>query len=75
MKMIVQIKREVNRRLEREKAWMARLQTVYPFGLNTRIKGLGIVNLDGRHKQFNVYELSSSHDKNRKGRKKARKKR
>ena len=28
-------------RLEKEKSWMVRLQTAYPFGLNSRVKGVG----------------------------------
>ena len=51
------------RRLQREFAWMCRLQTVFLFGLNTRVKGLGIVNDSSRCKDFNLYQLSSSCDK------------
>ena len=57
------------RRLQREFAWMCRLQTVSPFGLNTRVKGLGIVNDSSHCKDFNIYHLSSSCDKNIKQRK------
>ena len=43
-------KKAKTRRLERELAWTYRLQTIYPLGLNSRIKGLGIVSREGRHK-------------------------
>ena len=63
------------RRLERETAWMLRLQTVFPLGLNTRIKGLGMVNHDGRHKPYNLYSLSVSYDQNMKKRNHKKRKR
>jgi hypothetical protein len=63
------------RRLERELAWMLRLQTVFPLGLNTRIKGLGIVNHPGRHKLYNLYSLSASFDKNYKVAKRSKRRR
>ena len=54
------------RLLEREAAWMFRLQTVFPLGFNSRIKGLGTVNHEGRYKAFNLYSLSVCFDRNRK---------
>ena len=62
-------KRAKVRRLERELAWMLRLQTIYPLGLNTRIKGIGIANQEGKHRPFNLFALSVSYDKNLKKRK------
>ena len=63
------------RRLERENAWMLHLQTVFLLGLNTQIKGLGIVNQPGRHKLYNLYSLSASFDKNLKVPKRKRRRR
>ena len=40
-----QIKKTLDRvRLEREKFWITTLQTAYPFGLNSRVKGIGDFN-------------------------------
>ena len=57
------------RRLQRETAWIYRLQTVFPLGLNSRIKGIGSVNQEGKHKPFNQFALSASFDKNMKSKK------
>ena len=50
------------RRAERELAWTCRLQTFYPLGLNTKIKGVGMVNDSSKCKPFNIFALSSSYD-------------
>ena len=40
-----QLDREVSKlRFEREKFWITKLQTAYPFGLNSRVKGIGDFN-------------------------------
>ena len=40
-----QVKNTLNKlRLEREKFWITTLQTAYPFGLNSRVKGIGDFN-------------------------------
>ena len=54
---------------------MFRLQTVFPLGLNSRIKGLGTVNHEGRYKAFNLYSLSVCFDRNARKKKRQRKKR
>ena len=50
------------RRVERELAWTCRLQTFYPLGLNTKIKGVGMANDCTKCKPFNIFTLSSSYD-------------
>ena len=41
----VQLEREVTKlKFEREKFWITNLQTAYPFGLNSRVKGIGDFN-------------------------------
>ena len=40
-------------RLEREKIWISKLQTAYPFGLNITVKGVGDFNVSqGRYQNF-----------------------
>ena len=51
-----------SRRAERELAWTCRLQTIYPLGLNTKIRGVGMTNDPGRCKPFNFFTLSSAYD-------------
>lgn len=51
-----------HRRAERELAWTCRLQTIFPLGLNTKIKGVGMANDPLKCKPFNLFSLSSSHD-------------
>ena len=62
-------KKAKERRLQREAAWTFRLQTVFPLGLNSRIKGIGSVNQEGGCKPFNHFVLSSGFDKNLKKKK------
>ena len=40
-------------RLEKEKYWISALQTAYPFGLNSRVKGIGdFLPSQGNFQQF-----------------------
>ena len=63
------------RRLEREYAWMCRLQTVYPFGLNSKIRNIGIVKENLNLEAYNIYNLGRYYDKSIKRRGKRKKRR
>lgn len=57
------------RRLEREYAWMCRLQSIFPFGLNSKAKEIGIVNRQHGLDCYNIFEIGRKYDKSLKNRK------
>ena len=57
------------RRLEREYAWICRLQSIFPFGLNSKVKEVGIVNSHRGSDLYNIFEIGRRYDKKLKSRK------
>jgi hypothetical protein len=57
------------RRLEREYAWICRLQSIFPFGLNSKAKEVGIVNRRQGSDLYNIFEIGRKYDKTLKNRK------
>ena len=51
------------RRLEREHAWICRMQSIYPFGLNSKAKTVGIVNRSDGLSCYNIFEFGRNYDK------------
>ena len=50
------------RRLEREYAWTCRIQSIYPFGLNSKAKTIGIVNRSNGLSSYNIFEFGRNYD-------------
>ena len=57
------------RRLEQEYAWICRLQSIFPFGLNSKAKEVGIVNRRQGSDSYNIFEIGRKYDKKIKRRK------
>jgi hypothetical protein len=57
------------RRLEREYAWICRLQSIFPFGLNSKAKEVGIVNRYHGSDLYNIFEMGRNYDRKLKRRK------
>ena len=51
-----------NKRLQREEFWYRELCTVYPYGLNDNVKGVGNVSSMSRSEDLIVYTLFNKHE-------------
>ena len=52
-----------NKRLQREEFWYRELCTVYPYGLNDNVKGVGNVFSMSRSEDLIVYTLFNKHER------------
>ena len=61
-----------NKRLQREEFWYRELCTVYPYGLNDNVKGVGNVSSMSRSEDLIVYTLFNKHERKYRKRKPGR---